>query len=429
VDRVEALRRFADVTRGHLPEEMLAPARTLCGRAGERLALSRDLTVVALAGATGSGKSSLFNARAGVGLSTVGVRRPTTDVAHACVWGHRGASELLDWLGVPRRFMRTLDGNDQQGLRGLVLLDLPDFDSVEPAHRVEVDRLLELVDLVVWVLDPQKYADKVLHKQYLSRFQRHGDITVVVLNQSDLLAPADVERCLDDLRSLLESDGLTGVPLLATSAVDGPGLTPLRAVLQETVAARLAAMRRLAGDVDVVVTDLSRLVQADAPRDAMDRATLRELTDALANAAGVPLIVRATERAYVHRGMRSTGWPLTRWLGRLRPDPLLRLRLGKPNYSVKAVRSASPAQTAVAIGATSVPPAAPAAKAAVGLALRTVAERAGGGLPPPWPAAVSPPPELAATTSLTCWTSPSPAPTWESRHGRCGGAWSAASNG
>jgi GTP-binding protein EngB required for normal cell division len=390
VDRVEALRRFADVTHGHLPEEMLAPARIVCVRAGERLALSRDHTVVALAGATGSGKSSLFNAIAGVGLSTVGVRRPTTDVAHACVWGHRGASELLDWLGVPRRFMgeNTLDGDDQQSLRGLVLLDLPDFDSVESAHRVEVDRLLELVDLVVWVLDPQKYADKVLHKQYLSQFHRHRDITVVVLNQSDLLAPADVERCLNDLRGLLESDGLTGVPLLATSAVDRPGLAPLQAVLQETVAVRLAAMLRLAADVDVVVADLSPLVRADAPRDAMDRATVRELTDALANAAGVPLIARATERAYVHRGMRSTGWPLTRWLGRLRPDPLHRLRLGQPTSSVEAVRSAPPAEAAVAIGATSVPPAAPAAKAAVGLALRTVAERAGGGLPPPWPAAV-----------------------------------------
>ena len=53
-------------------------------------------------------------------------------------------------------------------LRGLVLLDLPDFDSVEARHRLEVDRLLRLVDLVVWVLDPQKYADRVVHQQYLA---------------------------------------------------------------------------------------------------------------------------------------------------------------------------------------------------------------------------------------------------------------------
>ena len=72
-----------------------------------------------------------------------------------------------------------------------MLLDLPDFDSVEASHRVEADRLLALVDLMVWVLDPQKYADKVVHRRYLAQFGRHRDITVVALNQADLLSPAD----------------------------------------------------------------------------------------------------------------------------------------------------------------------------------------------------------------------------------------------
>ena len=36
-------------------------------------------------------------------------------------------------------------------------------------HRLEVDRLVELVDLLVWVLDPQKYADAALHDRYLRR--------------------------------------------------------------------------------------------------------------------------------------------------------------------------------------------------------------------------------------------------------------------
>jgi GTP-binding protein EngB required for normal cell division len=465
-DRVDGLRLFVAAAEGHLPGQLLAPVRTMTGRAGERLALSRDHTVVALAGSTGSGKSSLFNALAGMELSTVGVRRPTTGVAHACVWGPGGASELLDWLGVTRRSGRAPDGDDQQSLRGLVLLDLPDFDSVEAGHRIEVDRLLELVDLIVWVLDPQKYADKVLHKRYLSQFHRHRDITVVVLNQSDLLAPSDVERCLNDLRGLLTSDGLAGVPLLATSAVDRPALAPLREILERTVEARLAALHRLAADVDSLVDRLAPLVAADPPKDNLDRGTARELVDALANAAGVPLVVRATERAYVHRAIRSTGWPLTRWLRRLRPDPLVRLHLGpagltrlKPSASsveaehsessrsvsfvepersdpvwdsrrsgsgrklwrrassldaersahrkeapsfldaersahqeeapsfLEAERSAHRKEAAV-IAVTSLPPAAPAAKAAVGLALRAVAERAGGGLPSPWPDAV-----------------------------------------
>ncbi|MDI5943929.1 50S ribosome-binding GTPase, partial [Micromonospora sp. DH15] len=135
---------------GQLPDTQLVPAHTLVERAGTRLALSRDHTVVALAGATGSGKSSLFNALARFELSPVGVRRPTTGVAHACVWGPLdGATRLLDWTGVlPRhRFVResALDGDDESALHGLVLLDLPDFDSVQRSHRLEVDRLLGLV--------------------------------------------------------------------------------------------------------------------------------------------------------------------------------------------------------------------------------------------------------------------------------------------
>lgn len=190
--RLDALRRFLAAADGHLPDASLVAAHTLVERAGTRLALSRDHTVVALAGATGSGKSSLFNALARLTLSPVGVRRPTTGVAHACVWGPpEGATRLLDWVGVlPRhRFVResALDGDDESALRGLVLLDLPDFDSVQRAHRLEVDRLLGLVDQVVWVVDPQKYADRVIHTSYLREFHRHRDVTLVVLNQADRL--------------------------------------------------------------------------------------------------------------------------------------------------------------------------------------------------------------------------------------------------
>src|SRR5689334_7797016 len=92
VDRVQALRRFVDLTTAYLPEHATTKARAVIDRAGERLSLSREHTVVALGGATGSGKSSLFNAIAGVDLSAVGHRRPTTGAANACVWGHNRAN-------------------------------------------------------------------------------------------------------------------------------------------------------------------------------------------------------------------------------------------------------------------------------------------------------------------------------------------------
>ncbi|MGC4894414.1 GTPase [Micromonospora sp. DT31] len=385
IARLRAVQRFLDAVDGEVPDAQLVAAHTVVERAGDRLALSGRHTVVALAGATGSGKSSLFNALARLDLSPVGVRRPTTGVAHACVWGPLdGAVRLLDWIGVlPRhRFVREspLDGDDESRLHGLVLLDLPDFDSVQQAHRLEVDRLLGLVDLVVWVVDPQKYADRVIHTSYLREFHRHRDVTVVVLNQADRLSPAELPKVLDDLRRLLDADGLGGVPLLPTVAVDPAGLDGLRAELERAVAERQAALRRLSGDVDAVVADLEPLVGPEPPRTRPGDASAQELTRALAGAAGVPTVAQAVEGAYRHRAGGSTGWPLVRGWRKLRPDPLRRLHLAGRDPD-------APAESLVA--ATSVPDPTAAQRSALNLAIRAVADRVGADLPAPWPTALT----------------------------------------
>ncbi|PWR06333.1 ABC transporter [Micromonospora acroterricola] len=387
IARLDAVRRFLAAVDGLLPDSELVPAHTLVERAGTRLALSRDHTVVALAGATGSGKSSLFNALARLELSPVGVRRPTTGVTHACVWGAlEGANRLLDWIGVlPRhRFVResALDADDETALHGLILLDLPDFDSVQRSHRLEVDRLLGLVDQVVWVVDPQKYADLVIHDSYLREFHRHRDVTLVVLNQADRLPPAELPRVLDDLRRLLDADGLTGVPLLATTAIDPAGMVGLRTSLEQTVAERQAALRRLAGDVDTVVAALDELVGSARPAGGPDDTAVAGLNRALAGAAGVPAVTEAVGQAYRHRAGAATGWPVVRGWRRLRPDPLRRLHLPGP-----AGDHADPAESLVA--ATSVPDPTAAQRSALGLAIRAVADRAATDLPTPWPAAVT----------------------------------------
>ena len=369
--RIEALRRFLRAVDGHLPDQRLAGARTVLDRAGERLSLSRHHTVVALAGSTGSGKSSLFNALARIELSRVGVRRPTTAVAHACAWWTDEANPLLDWLGVPpsRRFAResALDADDEAALRGLVLLDLPDFDSVQQTHQVEADRLLAMADVVVWVLDPQKYADDVVHRRYLARFGQHQGVTVVLLNQADLLGPADAQRCVADLRRLLAADGLTGVPVLATSTVGRPGLGELRALLERSVAACAARLDRLGADLDVVVADLAPLVAAEPGELTLDDDTVWALTGALTAAAGVPATAEAIGRAHRQGSLRDLGWPLRQHQRQVQPDD-------------------DPGTDASATAETSAP-AGPAA-AAIGLAVRAIGDRAGAGLPAPWPAAV-----------------------------------------
>jgi GTP-binding protein EngB required for normal cell division len=235
---------------------LISDSEALLRRAGERLRLSGTHTVVALAGGTGSGKSTLFNALSGATFSPPGITRPTTRHVHACVWGMQGAGPLLDWLGVQRRHRyaraSALDSGES-GLNGLLLLDLPDHDSVLMASAATVDRLTKLADMLVFVLDPQKYADASVHHRYLIPLAGHASVITVVLNQVDLLPPDQVDDCEQDLRRLLDAEGLHDTQILPVSAQTGAGLDALRAVLANAVMAQHAASERISADIDSLV--------------------------------------------------------------------------------------------------------------------------------------------------------------------------------
>ena len=85
--RLDALGEAAELAAGRLPEDVVAGADAVVRAAGERQALSAEHTVVGFFGATGSGKSSLFNALTGRDLARVAATRPTTSEPLAAVWG------------------------------------------------------------------------------------------------------------------------------------------------------------------------------------------------------------------------------------------------------------------------------------------------------------------------------------------------------
>lgn len=296
--RVEAVERALAVADGRITRGVAH--RVAAGIAGvrERLALGVDHTIVALVGGTGSGKSSLFNAVSGLDFADVGVRRPTTSEVTACVWGSPGET-LLDWLGVAsdRRIVResALDADAEVALRGLVLLDLPDHDSFVPAHREIVDQLLPMVDLLVWVVDPQKYADDALHSGYLRRLAGHEAAMLVVLNQVDTV-PVEVRGRLEaDVARLVREDGLVGVRVQSASARTGDGIESLRALLAGVAARQSIAAVRAEAAVRDAATLLSRQV---APGElSRDELPVSPVVDALAQAAGLPSIADALEAA------------------------------------------------------------------------------------------------------------------------------------
>ena len=326
--RIALLQSIGELGQERLSPEILDRTGKLRELAHSRLGHGTGNTVVALAGATGSGKSSLFNAVSGTDFATVGIRRPTTSEALAVVFGD-GADELLNWLAVPQR--RRIDPAAHnavgEALDGLVLLDLPDHDSTESANRAEVERLVQVVDVFVWVVDPQKYADAALHDNFLQRFAGHAAVTIVVLNQVDRLSPADRKACIDDLTRLLVDDGLRGVRVLGVSTVTGEGIDDLRRELGARVAERRALVRRLDADVDWLASDLAGAV-GDGALERVPDAANASLVEAATAAAGADAIAHAVERSYRHRASLAVGWPPVRWVRRLRADPLSRLGLG-----------------------------------------------------------------------------------------------------
>ncbi|WP_307624983.1 YfjP family GTPase [Streptomyces turgidiscabies] len=372
--RLDALRELVGLSRTRLDSRTLAEAGRVLDEATARRRLSGQHTVVAIAGATGSGKSQLFNALAGVAISETGVRRPTTAAPIACSWSD-GAATLLDRLGIPGRLRRRplQSAEAEAQLRGLVLVDLPDHDSAAVQHREQVDRLLALVDAVIWVVDPEKYADAILHERYLRPMAGHAEVMFVVLNQVDRLPGEAAHQVLDDLRRLLDEDGIAlgdygepGATVLALSALTGHGIGELREVLGQFVGERGAAARRISADLDAAAWQL-RPVYATGRRVGLSERARDEFSDRLADAVGATAAGQAAERVWLRNANRACGTPwlrLLRWCQARREHSTGRL----------AVRE-QPDEEATA-------------RQRVEQAVRTVAERASAGLPAPWALAV-----------------------------------------
>ena len=267
--RLEALAEAHGLAQGVLPEAALAEAYGVLDRAASRRSLSAEHTVVGFFGATGSGKSSLFNAVLGADVARVAVRRPTTSEPLAAVWAVEGSGALLDWLDVARRHEAAPVDGLADASTGLILLDLPDFDSTALEHRETVERLVGMVDVMVWVLDPQKYADDALHSGFLRRLGGHGAVTLTVLNQADRLAPGERAEVLVSLGALLAGegfgDGRGARSIIAASARTGEGVGDVRSAIRRVVASRRAASERLEADARAAAAALAEASGDGAP--------------------------------------------------------------------------------------------------------------------------------------------------------------------
>jgi 50S ribosome-binding GTPase len=319
---LEALERVAEAAErlgldAGSARETLAEARTRLGFPGAAF-------VLALAGGTGAGKSSLLNALAGREVSRPGPTRPVT--AEPVAWVPADAAAelgpLLRWVGVDK----VVSHHDSR-FAELCLLDLPDYDSVDRRHRATVDQVLPRVDAVCWVLDPEKYNDRVLHEDYLRPLAHHADRAVFVVNRRDVIGdPRQVAALTADLRRTLEADGIHGPPVFVVSAdpPDGTGhgeLEDLRAWLSQRLQAKAVVTERLAADCRQRGVELARRAGLDGPGAGRplvgedDRRAARQRAVAAARSAvDVEGVRRACRRRTLAEARAAGAGPIGRLL-------------------------------------------------------------------------------------------------------------------
>lgn len=354
----EAAREIGLVTEADRADAVLGLAR-------ERSGFRGSTYVLALAGGTGVGKSSVLNALAGGTVSAVRAVRPTTDEPIAWVAEARSQelAPLLAWLGV-----RHVVGHADGALSSVAVLDLPDIDSVRTEHRVMVDELLPQIDAVAWVLDPEKYDDERLHA-YLRGAAPHAARLRFILNKADRLSESQRAELADDLRARLAASGIGDARIDVVSSRTGEGIESLRAglageadtkmlVLAKLTTDALEAQKRLARAVGLEPDNGYRPLIDDDRRDAAMRASV-EGALALIDPPGVARQVRV---AVLGRARRVGGSLLGRivailgWItgqSRRTADPAAYLRDWRRRGSLG--RAVNPVHAALIEASASVP--------------------------------------------------------------------------
>lgn len=142
-------------------------------------ATSRPL-IVAFMGGTGVGKSSLLNRLAGKAIARAGIERPTS--REVTLYHHYSVAIKHLPEQLPLAQIKIAE-HDNESRKHIIWIDMPDFDSTEQSNKHQVLEWLPHIDVLIYVVSPERYRDEKAWKLLLAEGGRHA--WLFVLNQWD----------------------------------------------------------------------------------------------------------------------------------------------------------------------------------------------------------------------------------------------------
>ena len=198
-EHLEALSLVFEAEGGGALSSSAAALISLVRRLEDRLDWGPEAPlIVAVLGATGTGKSKIFNSLIGRSLSPSGFKRPTTlapvlylDRRFRESAGRPGffpgydkreaAGGLIEFDPEHGRELIVVLADDP-GPGPVILIDTPDFDSVLASNRDAARDVFDRSDAIIFVTDAVKYADQA-DWDYLERLRRLDKRAVLIVNR------------------------------------------------------------------------------------------------------------------------------------------------------------------------------------------------------------------------------------------------------
>jgi hypothetical protein len=251
----------------------------------------RPLTA-AFFGGTGVGKSSLLNQLAGQEIARTGIERPTSREVSIYLHESVAFQQLPNDLPISDVRMAR---HANESTRQILWIDMPDIDSVDSANRDIVLQWLPHIDVLIYVVSPERYRDDKgwrLLKEY------GGDHAwIFVLNQWDRGESVQY----DDFRRLLMDAGFSDPIVLRTIAkqrtdepLEASELPELERILSEISSqhlmaqleahagiARLDALREVLGHFEIALGANAEYTQLSSRWREIWEETVRDLMEGM----------------------------------------------------------------------------------------------------------------------------------------------------